>query len=77
MIRIKRVYEEPTKDDGYRMLVDRLWPRGLTKEHAKVDLWMKEMRRATHCESGLGTKRKNGWSLRSDMELSCGRRKTC
>jgi uncharacterized protein YeaO (DUF488 family) len=41
MIRIKRVYEEPTKDDGYRILVDRLWPRGLTKEHAKVDLWMK------------------------------------
>jgi len=43
MIRIKRVYEEPAKDDGYRMLVDRLWPRGLTKERAKVDLWMKEI----------------------------------
>jgi uncharacterized protein YeaO (DUF488 family) len=43
MIRIKRVYEEPTKDDGHRVLVDRLWPRGLTKEHAKVDLWMKEI----------------------------------
>jgi uncharacterized protein YeaO (DUF488 family) len=43
MIRIKRVYEEPTNDDGYRILVDRLWPRGLTKAHAKVDLWMKEV----------------------------------
>ena len=43
MIRIKRVYEEPTNDDGYRILVDRLWPRGLTKVHAKVDLWMKEV----------------------------------
>ena len=43
MIRIKRVYEEPAKDDGYRILVDRLWPRGLTKERAKVDLWMKEI----------------------------------
>ena len=31
MIRIKRVYEEPAKDDGFRVLVDRLWPRGLTK----------------------------------------------
>ena len=43
MVRIKRVYEEPAKDDGYRILVDRLWPRGLTKERAKVDLWMKEI----------------------------------
>jgi uncharacterized protein YeaO (DUF488 family) len=43
MIRIKRVYEEPAKEDGYRILVDRLWPRGLTKERAKVDLWVKEI----------------------------------
>lgn len=43
MIRIKRVYEEAVKEDGYRILVDRLWPRGLTKERAKVDLWMKEI----------------------------------
>jgi uncharacterized protein YeaO (DUF488 family) len=43
MIRIKRVYEEPAKEDGYRILVDRLWPRGLTKERANVDLWMKEI----------------------------------
>jgi uncharacterized protein YeaO (DUF488 family) len=43
MIQIKRVYEEPAKDDGYRILVDRLWPRGLTKERANVDLWMKEI----------------------------------
>jgi uncharacterized protein YeaO (DUF488 family) len=43
MIRIKRGYEEAAKEDGYRILVDRLWPRGLTKERAKVDLWMKEI----------------------------------
>ena len=43
MIQIKRVYEEAAKDDGYRILVDRLWPRGLTKERANVDLWMKEI----------------------------------
>jgi uncharacterized protein YeaO (DUF488 family) len=42
-IRIKRVYDEPSQDDGKRILVDRLWPRGLTKEKAKVDLWMKEV----------------------------------
>ena len=43
MRKIKRIYKEPEKDDGYRILVDRLWPRGLSKEKAKVDLWMKEI----------------------------------
>ena len=43
VIRVKRVYEEYSKSDGFRMLVDRLWPRGLTKEAAHVDLWMKEI----------------------------------
>ena len=43
MIRIKRVYEKPAKEDGWRVLVDRLWPRGLTKEAARVDLWMKDV----------------------------------
>lgn len=43
MIQIKRVYEKKAKGDGFRVLVDRLWPRGLTKEKAHVDLWMKEV----------------------------------
>lgn len=43
MIKLKRVYEESSSQDGYRILVDRLWPRGLTKEKAKIDLWMKEV----------------------------------
>ncbi len=42
-IKIKRIYEEFCKDDGKRVLVDRLWPRGLTKEKAKIDLWLKEI----------------------------------
>ena len=40
-IRIKRAYEEPDREGGRRILVDRLWPRGLTKEKAKVDLWLR------------------------------------
>ncbi|MDD5632743.1 MAG: DUF488 family protein, partial [Methylococcales bacterium] len=40
--RIKRVYELPDKHDGRRILVDRLWPRGLTKEKASIDLWLKD-----------------------------------
>jgi len=51
---IKRVYDEPDPGDGFRVLVDRLWPRGLTKERARLDLWAKdvapstELRRAFH-----------------------------
>jgi uncharacterized protein YeaO (DUF488 family) len=41
-IRVKRAYEAPSPEDGMRILVDRLWPRGLSKEKAHVDLWLKE-----------------------------------
>jgi uncharacterized protein YeaO (DUF488 family) len=43
MIKIKRIYEPPSAGDGFRILVDRLWPRGLSKEKAKVDLWLREV----------------------------------
>jgi uncharacterized protein YeaO (DUF488 family) len=43
MIKIKRIYDAPTPDDGTRILVDRLWPRGLSKEKAKVHIWLKEI----------------------------------
>jgi uncharacterized protein YeaO (DUF488 family) len=43
MLKLKRVYEAPTKDDGFRILVERLWPRGLSKDRAAVDLWLKEV----------------------------------
>lgn len=43
MLKVKRVYERPDKSDGFRILVDRLWPRGLTKAKAKIDLWLKEI----------------------------------
>ena len=46
-IRIKRAYERPDKEDGTRILVDRLWPRGLTKDKAKIDLWLKEVAPST------------------------------
>lgn len=43
MIKVKRSYDKPDKEDGYRILVDRLWPRGLTKDKARIDLWLKEI----------------------------------
>jgi uncharacterized protein YeaO (DUF488 family) len=46
-IQIKRAYEQPDAGDGERILVDRLWPRGLTKEKAKIDLWLKDVAPST------------------------------
>jgi uncharacterized protein YeaO (DUF488 family) len=43
LIRVKRVYEQPSNQDGFRILVDRLWPRGMRKSEARFDLWMKEI----------------------------------
>jgi uncharacterized protein YeaO (DUF488 family) len=43
MFRVKRVYAAAKKEDGFRVLVDRLWPRGMKKEGAKIDLWMKDI----------------------------------
>ena len=50
----KRVYEPAAKDDGYRVLVDRLWPRGLTKAKAHVDLWLKEVAPSTELRKWFG-----------------------
>jgi uncharacterized protein YeaO (DUF488 family) len=41
MIKLKRAYEEPSRQDGVRILVERLWPRGLSKHRAKIDLWLR------------------------------------
>jgi uncharacterized protein YeaO (DUF488 family) len=43
MIKTKRIYESPAEEDGFRILVDRLWPRGVQKEKAKIDLRLKEI----------------------------------
>lgn len=47
MIRIKRIYEPASADDGFRVLVDRLWPRGISKERAAIDLWARELAPST------------------------------
>ncbi len=43
MIKIKRIYEKHSSDDSFRILIDRLWPRGVSKVNAKVDLWFKDI----------------------------------
>lgn len=47
LVRIKRIYEPAVKGDGYRILVDRLWPRGISKVAAHIDLWMRDIAPST------------------------------
>ena len=54
MIRIKRVYSEPSKQDGARILVDRVWPRGFSKERARIDEWKKELAPSTALRKWFG-----------------------
>lgn len=55
-IKIKRVYEEPSDKDGYRLLVDRLWPRGVKKENAKLDEWNKNIAPSAQLRNWFGHK---------------------
>ncbi|MBS1840503.1 MAG: DUF488 family protein [Acidobacteria bacterium] len=54
MFAVRRVYEPAKKNDGYRVLVDRIWPRGLTKARAHVDLWLKEVAPSTELRKWFG-----------------------
>jgi uncharacterized protein YeaO (DUF488 family) len=53
-IRLKRVYDKPANADGQRVLVDRIWPRGLTKQEARIDEWLKEIAPSTRLRKLFG-----------------------
>ena len=53
-IKIKRIYEAPDKSDGYRILVDRLWPRGIKKEYADIDEWSKDVAPSSELREWFG-----------------------
>jgi uncharacterized protein YeaO (DUF488 family) len=54
MIRLKRAYEPASKDDGLRILVERLWPRGVSKQKARIDLWLKSVAPSTTLRQWYG-----------------------
>ena len=54
MILLKRAYEEPSSGDGLRVLVERLWPRGLSKKKAALDLWLKDLAPSTELRQWFG-----------------------
>ena len=53
-VRVKRIYEPPEPADGHRLLVDRLWPRGVSKESASLDAWMKEVAPSSELRAWFG-----------------------
>lgn len=71
-IRIKRIYEEAADNDGYRLLVDRIWPRGVRKEEADLDEWNKDIAPSNELRKWFGHKpeRFEEFSKRYKKELS-------
>jgi uncharacterized protein YeaO (DUF488 family) len=75
MLTVKRIYEPPARDDGFRVLVDRLWPRGVSKERASIDLWLKdvapstELRRWFHQSTSDGAEIFDEFRARYEREL--------
>lgn len=72
VLKIKRIYEDPAFEDGKRILVDRIWPRGISKAEAKLDLWMKEVAPSTGLRKWFAHKpeRYAEFSKRYEQELA-------
>lgn len=69
MIKLKRVYEPYSSDDTYRVLVDRLWPRGVSKEKAHLDLWLKDIAPSNELRKWFGHDPKNWERFRKKYTL--------
>ena len=72
MFKLKRAYEKPSRDDGSRILVERLWPRGLTKERAAVDLWLKEVAPSPELRKWFGHDRLGAGGRRPETDRRAG-----
>lgn len=66
-INIKRVYETPSSNDGYRVLVDRLWPRGMKREYLKYDYWAKELTPSNDLRKWFHADVEKRWGAFADM----------
>lgn len=68
-IKVKRVYEEKSELDGYRILVDRLWPRGMKKTEVKIDLWLKDIAPSTELRKWYHQNPENWNQFKSKYKL--------
>ena len=66
-VNIKRVYDEPSEQDGYRVLVDRLWPRGMKREYLKYDYWAKEVTPSNDLRKWFHADIEKRWGNFADM----------
>ncbi len=66
MLKIKRVYDPPSKEDGTRILVDRIWPRGVSKEKASIDVWLKNIAPSTELRKWFGHEPEKWEAFRED-----------
>lgn len=73
-VALKRVYDEPSASDGVRVLVERLWPRGISKERAHIDLWLKEIAPSTQLRKWYNhdTQKFQEFRHRYEEELKAG-----
>jgi Protein of unknown function, DUF488 len=69
-IGLKRAYDPPAKGDGRRILVDRVWPRGIAKDDLQIDAWLKDLAPSTELRKWFGTTLRNGTSSGSVMPVS-------
>lgn len=70
-VSVRRAYDEPSADDGTRVLVDRVWPRGLAKQAARLDDWAKDVAPSPSCASGTATTQSSSRSFADAIEPSC------
>ena len=74
-VQIKRIYESPSKTDGWRVLVDRLWPRGVKKKTARVDEWMKEIAPSAALRKWFGHKPERWAEFQKRYRAELGKKK--
>jgi uncharacterized protein YeaO (DUF488 family) len=72
-VRIKRVYEPATPEDGTRVLVDRVWPRGISRERAAIELWLKEVAPSTALRKRFGHDPARWTAFSADYRAELGR----
>ena len=75
IVKVKRIYDRYEKSDGYRILVDRLWPRGVSRDQARIDLWMKDVAPTTELRKWFNheEKRWSGFISKYRAELNSSR----
>mgnify|MGYP000856863984 CR=1 FL=1 len=76
MVQIKRAYSQPIPNDGVRILVDRVWPRGCTKEHLQLDAWRKDLAPSTALRKWFGHDPRK-WVEFKQCAKRCGPRDSC